>query len=253
MTTLFQPETNTIDPQKNYRDELVGEGKKFKTDEDLARGKYESDAYINTLTKKLDEVQADMLRIKQESDARASLEDLVTQMKTPKEPAVNTITPSVLDGNTKPYLSNPDEVKHIASSTYNEMKLREQEDNNLDLIVGKLKERYGDNYTSQLKTQATSLGLSDQEVEAMARRTPNVLIKALGLDARQGEGFQAPPRSGTRTDQFSPNVPKRTWAYYQNLKKTNSTLYWDPKTTVQMHKDAEALGTAFEDGDFNAL
>lgn len=252
MTTLFQDtNTPTVDPQKNYREELVGEGKKFKTDEDLARGKYESDAYIKTLTTKLDEAQADILRIRQESDARASLEELVTQMKTPKEPAVNTITPSVLEANTKPY--NPQEVKDIVSSTYNDLKIKEQEDRNLDLLVGKLKERFGDNYSTQLKTQATSLGLSDQEVETMARRTPNVLIKALGLDARQGEGFQTPPRSGTRTDQFSPNTPKRTWAYYQNLKKTNPTSYWDPKTTVQMHKDAADLGEAFEDGDFRAL
>jgi hypothetical protein len=38
---------------------------------------------------------------------------------------------------------------------------------------------------------------------------------------------------------------KRTWAYYQELKKTNPKLYLDPKISVQMDKDAIALGDAF--------
>ncbi len=43
----------------------------------------------------------------------------------------------------------------------------------------------------------------------------------------------------------------RTWAFYQELKKSNPTEYWRPKTQVQMHKDAEALGDAFANGDFS--
>jgi hypothetical protein len=43
---------------------------------------------------------------------------------------------------------------------------------------------------------------------------------------------------------------KRTWRWYQDLKAKDSNKYWHPKTQVQMHKDAEALGDAFADGDF---
>jgi hypothetical protein len=38
---------------------------------------------------------------------------------------------------------------------------------------------------------------------------------------------------------------QRTWAYYQELKKTNPKLYLDPKIAAQMDKDAIALGDAF--------
>jgi len=70
----------------------------------------------------------------------------------------------------------------------------------------------------------------------------------------QRENFQSPPRSDNRTGSFTPQGPKeRTWAYYQELKKTNPKVYYDPKTQVQMHHDAVALEEKFKDGDFNAL
>ena len=40
---------DTVDPNKNYLTELVGDGKKFKTQEELARGKYESDLYLSLI------------------------------------------------------------------------------------------------------------------------------------------------------------------------------------------------------------
>jgi hypothetical protein len=43
----------------------------------------------------------------------------------------------------------------------------------------------------------------------------------------------------------------RTWAFYEKLRKENPDLYRTAKTHEQMVKDAVALGTAFEDGDFH--
>ena len=38
----------------------------------------------------------------------------------------------------------------------------------------------------------------------------------------------------------------RNWAYYENLRKTDPAKYWHPRTQVQMHRDSDALGKAFE-------
>jgi hypothetical protein len=43
---------------------------------------------------------------------------------------------------------------------------------------------------------------------------------------------------------------KRTWHWYQQLKKDNPRLYHEPKTQVQMHKDASDLGASFKDGNW---
>jgi hypothetical protein len=65
----------------------------------------------------------------------------------------------------------------------------------------------------------------------------------------QRDPFQAPPKSSLNT--FTPGAPKkRTWSYYQELKKNDPRTYLSKETTVQMHKDYTELGKEFEDGDF---
>jgi hypothetical protein len=66
-------------------------------------------------------------------------------------------------------------------------------------------------------------------------------------EPRQSENFQAPPQSQRRSDSFSPQVTKRNWAYYEKMRSENGNLYYDPKTQVQMHKDAQELKDAFYD------
>ena len=41
----------------------------------------------------------------------------------------------------------------------------------------------------------------------------------------------------------------RTWEYYENLRRTEPAKYWMPKTQVQLHRDADALGKTFEPFD----
>src|SRR2546426_10450626 len=70
-----------VDPNKDYLAELVGDGKKFKTSQDLARGKFEADQYIEVLKRRQDEMRADYLKISEESKTRATLDDLVKRLE----------------------------------------------------------------------------------------------------------------------------------------------------------------------------
>ena len=86
----------------------------------------------------------------------------------------------------------------------------------------------------------------------MARKRPKALLKILGVDREpRQDSFQSPPQNQRRSDGFAPRgAQKRTWAYYQELKKANPQLYFDPKIAVQMQKDAIELGEVFRDGDY---
>src|SRR6266700_391496 len=79
---LLEPEADlpNVDPDKDYFKELVGEGKKFKSPEDLARGKFESDQFIEILKKRQDEMRADYLKLREDNTAKAKLEDLIDQL-----------------------------------------------------------------------------------------------------------------------------------------------------------------------------
>src|SRR5258708_30783932 len=78
-----------LDPSKNYLTELVGDGKKFKTHEELAYGKAQSDSYIKILERQMDQLKTDYNEARAEAASRARLEDLVNKINTsPSQPPV---------------------------------------------------------------------------------------------------------------------------------------------------------------------
>lgn len=236
----------------NYDEYIPGENKKFKDLETLARSKYESDLYVKTLEKQKDELRNDYLTLKADYEARAKLEELLDQYRS--EPPKRDDTheePPVKNVNERPY--DPNELKEAARKEILEIRQAEKEQANFNLVEEKLTERYGKDYPTVLKKQIQDLDLTSDYVDRLARQSPKAFFKTLGLDEPpQTENFQAPPRSNQRSDNFKPTgAKKRTWSYYQELKKSDPKLYFDPKTAVQMHDDAVELGTAFEDGDFH--
>lgn len=229
---------------------MVGDQKKFRSPEELARGKYESDLYIKTLEKRLDEMRADYLQAREENMAKAKLEDLIDQISKRQESPSSYEPPAKEDK--MPF--DPNQIESLVETHIGKYETQRQEQANFNMVKEKLKERYGIRYQDHLKEHIDDLGLTQDYVNDLAKKSPKALLKTLGLDeAPQRDPFQAPVRSSQRTDSFAPKTLQRTWSYYQNLKKTDPKLYSNPKTTIQMHKDYAELGAKFEDGDFNAV
>jgi len=256
MTDLFQDTTEDdnveVDPNKKYFEELVGDGKKFKSTEDLARGKYESDSYIRILEKRLDEMRNDHIRLRDDYNSRARLEELVDQLKNPQLASSANNQNANEDTDQPKY--NPKDVEDMVLNKIEERENSKRQGENLTIVRNKLTERFGKNYQNVLKEQAETLGLSPDDLNALARKSPNAFLRTLGLDRQEVvDNFQTPPRSREFSGSFKPTVQKRTWAYYQNMKKENPSLYQKPETAVQMQQDYIQLGDEFEDGDFRSL
>lgn len=239
-----------IDPNKDYLLELVGEGKKFKTPQDMARGKAEADVFIETLTREKDELRNEYLKVKEESDKRAKLEDLIDRLSKSQQPASSEHTPANVDNQPK---FDPTQLESLVANEYQKNKKLEKEQANFRMVQDKLKERYGDNYPTVLQNQMEDLGLSADQINNLARTAPKAFFNTLELNDVKKDGFQTPVGSSQRSNAFQgKGQQKRTWAYYQELKQKNPNLFLDPKTNLQMDKDHQELGTAFEDGDFHA-
>lgn len=239
-----------IDPNKNYLEDLVGEGKKFKSPEELARGKAEADMYIEHMKSRMDELRQDYTKLRDEYNTGPKLKETLDQyMQELKQSQGATSPLGQNEDKSVPF----DETKladivkqHILAN-----KQVEAEDNNAKQVESKLQEAYGPNYKQIVKQQIDSLGLSTDFFNDLARKHPSVLYRTLGLEGqRQSETFQTPPTSTQRNDPFGTSN-KRTWSYYQKMRQTDPVKYRDPKTQDQMFKDAIALGPDFEDGDWN--
>jgi hypothetical protein len=179
--------------------------------------------------------------------------DLEARQKRPDD----NYTPPVDNRDTRQPVNNtfdPKQMESLVSSKIQEYELTRTQESNFNTVQRRLQETLGDNYQSVLKKQSSELNLTETEVNDMARRNPKQFFKTFGIDEQPkstNQQFQTPPRSEQRNDPFAPTASqKRTWSYYQNLKKQNRDAYYDPKTQVQMHQDAITLGDEFKDGDY---
>lgn len=238
------PEMGLDLEDKNYLEELVGDDKKFKSVEDLAKGKAQSDHYIKTLESRLDEMREDYLKVREENMAGPKLQELIDKLETLQRtgeapPKAHEEKASAID---------PKAVEDLVHSAVqrNEQIRREQE--NYNLVMNKLRDRFGSDYESILKRQAKELDMSIDEVNTMAKKNPNLFSKTFDLNSQKPVDFQAPPRGKERSDNFAPRAPeKRTWSYYQQMRKKDPQAWLDPKIAVQMEKDSQALGKDFFD------
>lgn len=253
--TLFTDQNDNqpqIDANKNYFEELVGDGKKFKTPEDLAKGKALSDSYIQILERRLDERTKSEQSLREEYNATASLREIADKIANATKHQQQTLDDeqtTVID--VQQPAMKPEDIQTLARQVYQQMGTERQQRDNLSVVEAKLAERFGSNYPSILKEQTTNLGLTQELVDNLARTSPKAFFKTMGLDDVQGDLFQAPPKTAQG---FTPAASKaKPWSWYQNLKLSNPKVYNDPKTSAQMHKDFEELGDAFKDGDFNAF
>lgn len=244
------PEQPIFDPSKDYLPELVGEGKKFKSQEDLAKSKVQSDLFIDELKRELKETREYALQLKNDNQSKANLQELIDQLQSRQS---DSTTPARDNPTSEQAPFDPKQIKDLVSSTVQEITTAEKQNQNFNMVMSKLQERYGSNYANVLKQQIDELGITREDINEMARKQPKVVIKTLGLDAApRQDGFQAPPRSTDNRSSFAPTTQERTWTYYQNLRKTDPAAYFTTKIQDQLHRDHMSLGSKFEDGDWSA-
>lgn len=232
------------DENKDYLSELVGEGKKYKDPQDLAKAYYHADRTIEVFKPRMDELREENTKLQKDALERARLEELINKFESITPPAVSN-TPARED--VKPTIDlNELDARFDARITQREVE-RQRVQNAFE-VQAKLKERFGDQYSRVVREQIADLGWTEDEFNQQARRSPKATLRALGADQTPTESFQAPVRG--QSSFGSKAEPKKTWTYYQDLKRTNPKLYHDPKITNEMIAMAERLGDAFKDGDY---
>jgi hypothetical protein len=214
----------------------------------LAKKAINADAHIKVLETRLDELRQDYLKVNDDSQTRAKLEDLIKRLENPvqqpasnSQPHVNEVREPQIDMN---------EIDKRLESKLQQFEAEKKALENANTVRAKLKERYGENYSPVVKQQIDELGWTADDFDQMARKSPTAVLRALGADQIRTDGIQAPPRGQTSFGSGKPEA-KKTWTYYQALKKENPRIYHDPKTTNEMTEMAIRYGDDFYDGDYN--
>lgn len=221
-------------------EDLVGEGKKFKTVEDLARGKIEADRFIEKLKNETEGLRTEL-------NTRIGLTEFLDQIKNTSkpdnQPSGNNQTQ---DGGEKTTALTPDQIEELLDRRLTEREKAQIASKNLRETKQKLAEAFGPNYVNKLNEEAASLGLTKEYMNNLAATAPQALFKLLGVNQTkpQQPDLFTPPSNNFRTPESNQTVD-RNQSWYNQLKAKDPKAYWDPKTQVQMHKDAIRLGGEF--------
>lgn len=238
MTNIFdvvpQEEVVTIDENVDYVAELVGEGKKFKEVKDLARGKVESDRYIDILKKKNDELIKEL-------NTRTSLDTFLDQMKAQKETNSHVAEPVQPNGQQTQALDDSSLEAKLNDLLARREAQRTQE-TNVDKVTRVLTEQYGNDAQLVINHKAQEVGMSPKELQQLASRSPQAFFKLVGVSESAPQSqHPVAPRSGVNSLAQPQSSGLRDSKYYENMKRTDPKKYFDDKTTVAMMRDRAEL------------
>jgi len=236
MADVFQNDpSETPLEDKNYLEELVGEGKKFSDPEKLARAKVESDRFIARLLAEQEEMRKALEKRNNEEEFLTKLE----QITKPRQPEIE-----------EPTLGNQPTEKSALTPADIERMLEEREakktaERNLETVVQKLEQAFGPDYRSRVQNQASTLGVGTDFLTDIAAKNPQAFYKLMGLDQQNRQDtFSPPPRSNTMA--FQPNSGnKKDYNYWKAQRaEKGEGWYFQKSTQREIWNSVNSMGEA---------
>lgn len=219
--------------------QLVGEGKKFRDLEALAKGKLEADRHIGEITKTLDELRAELAK---QDYAKSLLESINKGSETRAEqPPPNNPSPS----NTENTTQNASDIESLVEKVITEKERNRTVAQNIAVVGEEMEKQFGDKAGQILKSKAQELNMSIERLKEIAAESPTAFFQLVGVSANRKPQTSTAPQSTVRSEGFNPNSQDRDFEYYQKMRKENRSLYYSPKIQNMMLQDRERLGSRF--------
>lgn len=243
MTDLFDDTDDTdIDPNTDFLSELVGEGKKFKDPQALARGKVESDRFIERL-------QGELRGLRDELNTRLKLEEVVDRIASASKSPISDDNNSREQDNGQSASQKsltPEDVQAVVAQTLTESQKKVQRERNVALVEQKLEEAFGPTFRRTVKAQAAKLGLGQDFLSNLAAEQPAAFLKLMEVEPKPEVNSTAviAPRPSVNSDavSFRPNSGVKGKSYYDAIKAKDPRRYWSPAVQNEMHAEAIKQG-----------
>lgn len=254
-----QPEDNQshmTDPSaSDFLDQLVGEGRKYGSAEELAKAYFHADGFINHLKKESSELREELNKSMKLEDILNTKEQQEKEV-TPEAPTDQTppATPEDLSPVQTAEDSTPDlaaEVRRVLEEEDHKRKTQQ----NLDSIVSRMKEMYdGDQakIREHFDRKSGELGVDSDYLLDVAARSPKAFYDLMGLDAGAAKAVGGGVAADTNTAALESHRsnhnsgPKQgTYAYYESMRKSDPKAYFSPRVQQEMMREAQAKGQDF--------
>lgn len=182
--------TDLLNNIKNERGEP-----KYKSVKDAIIGLQNAQEYIPNLKQSLADREAELAALRAEAKKVADLEDAVRQL-TERQ---------VSDGTPPKGISEQEIADLINKSLDTTLSKREQaavQKQNVDSVVDTLKATFGADAEKKFYDKASELGMTVQEFNTLAAKSPKIVLTAMGVTAKP-QSF-APTQSSVNSTAFTP-------------------------------------------------
>lgn len=176
-----QESASPTDPQSssdgNILDTIVGEGKKFKTVEDLARSAVEKDQYISQVEGENGQLREEIKRVGRIEDR---VDELTNKMKETREQPNQRP-----EEHTTPALT-PEKVTELVENVVTQREVRNTARENRAVANQELVKAFGsaDKAREVVKTRSTEMGMTLAALGAIAEQSPTAFLRLVGTQGQ---------------------------------------------------------------------
>jgi hypothetical protein len=214
------------DPDNVKLEDLVGEGKKYKDQEALAKAIAHSQNQIHSLTNGMDELRADL-------QTRSTVEEALNKLNQPTKQVTEPTTPvepqeQVSSDDVKGLTE--EDVRKLLTDTLTSREVEGSKQANLQKAQSAVASIHGSNAEEFIAGKAQELGLSVDQLKAQAESSPTAFFKLLDIKT-DGPAPTAKPQTYTKPTvkrAADPNALE-TREDFLALKKQKPIDFWHPK------------------------
>lgn len=221
-------QNNNQSTAQNLLETLVGDGQKYKTAEELAKGYQNADAHIATLTQELQELKA-------QQTSSQNITDAVNSKKDSQDEVTNG-TPANLNSLSK------DELINLMKNVMNEDKTHNVQKTNLSQVDEFLINKFGDKAPEEAARIAEANGMTIAQLKDLSVASPQAVINLCG-----GIG-QAPNQTSTFTSSINTASQTETVkgnSYFSKLRKDDPKAFYSRAVQDEMRNAIASLGEDF--------
>jgi len=220
--------------------ELVGEGRKYKTEADALASVPHAQTHIAQLE---DENRKLAAALASANKVDALIDKLEEQGATavPTEvvpPVVSEVAPETASGVTESQIVE----------TVTRLRAEEVKAANYKLVEAALIKKYGtDGVSKQLIHIANTVGMQLPELQELAERAPEAFFKIADVQVTTSQAPQVAVPKNSQTAQAGGVAATgvQDFKYFESIRRSDSQRYWSPEVQNALHERASQLGAAF--------
>lgn len=231
MTSIFTADQPTKDDaDKLTLDDLVGEGKKYASADELAKALGHANLHISNLEKEKKEVLEDL-------NTRQSVADAIKALEAKNGKVNDGPPPSKETDDGPPDAQGGGFTQEDIEKLLDQREAKRREIQNFEKVQNKIKEFTGSDSAARtyVQTKLSEIGMSGQDMEALAVKSPDLVLKLLEVGSKSPDGTLGVKGNRLPNTPGSSTADEKLLQELKALRSTDPSKYHSPKVRQQIY------------------